>query len=76
MTIAKMTSKGQITVPKAVRERLGLEPGDELEFVDEGEQLVIRRHDEDSRFARYRGILAHLKGQDPDELVAEMRGEP
>jgi AbrB family looped-hinge helix DNA binding protein len=76
MTVAKMTSKGQITVPKAVRERLGLVPGDELEFVDEGEQLVIRRHDEDSRFARYRGFLKHLQGQDPDEMLSDMRGEP
>ena len=32
MATATMTSKGQITVPKEIRERLGLEQGDELRF--------------------------------------------
>lgn len=74
MTIAKVTSKGQITVPKAVRERLGLVPGDELEFMEDSGQMVIRRHEDDSRFRKYRGYLKHLQGQDPDVLVEEMRG--
>lgn len=33
MPLAKLTDKGQITVPKAVRQALGLHPGDKLEFV-------------------------------------------
>ena len=76
MTIAKVTSKGQITVPKAVRERLGLAPGDEIEFTEVGGQMVVRRHETGSRFEKYRGYLKHLKGQDPDALVEEMRGPP
>lgn len=32
MAKATMTSKGQVTIPKAVRERLGLRTGDRLEF--------------------------------------------
>ena len=32
MTIATLTSKGQTTVPREIRERLGLEPGDQLHF--------------------------------------------
>ena len=38
---ARLTSQGQITVPKAVRDALGARPGDELEFVPrDGEMLV------------------------------------
>jgi AbrB family looped-hinge helix DNA binding protein len=32
MAIATLTSKGQTTVPRDIRERLGLEPGDQLHF--------------------------------------------
>jgi antitoxin PrlF len=35
MPATKMTSKGQITLPKEVREKLGISPGDELEFIEE-----------------------------------------
>jgi antitoxin PrlF len=40
---AKMTSKGQVTVPKAVREALGLEVGDEVVFRVEGNHAVLAR---------------------------------
>jgi AbrB family looped-hinge helix DNA binding protein len=42
MPRSRITSKGQITVPKEVRERLGVTPGDELEFAYEGERLEVR----------------------------------
>lgn len=74
-TVAKMTTKGQITVPKPVRDHLGLVPGDELEFVEADGGFVIRLHAEHSRFAKYRGALGHLRGQDPDALVGELRGD-
>ena len=34
MASAKVTSKGQITIPICIREKLGLEPGDRIEFVE------------------------------------------
>ena len=40
---AKMTSKGQITVPKAVRDRLELEPGDQVLFRLQGDRAVLAR---------------------------------
>jgi AbrB family looped-hinge helix DNA binding protein len=32
MTTAKITSKGQVTIPKEIRDRLGVRPGDRLVF--------------------------------------------
>lgn len=40
---AKLTSKGQVTVPKAVREALGLKAGDEVLFRVEGDRAVLAR---------------------------------
>lgn len=38
MTSAVMTSKGQMTIPKAVRDRLRLKPGDRVDFVVESDR--------------------------------------
>ena len=40
---AKLTSKGQITVPKAVRDALGIKEGDEVVFRVEGDRAVLAR---------------------------------
>jgi AbrB family looped-hinge helix DNA binding protein len=40
---AKLTSKGQLTVPKAVRDALGLKEGDEVMFHVEGNRAVLAR---------------------------------
>ncbi len=41
MVRARVTAKGQITVPKEVRDRLGIERGDESEFHFEGNRLEV-----------------------------------
>ena len=40
---AKVSSKGQVTVPKAVREALGISEGDEVLFRVEGNRAVLAR---------------------------------
>lgn len=74
MTTAKITSKGQITIPKEVRDRLGLVAGDELEFVEEDGCYQILRHVEPSVFQRYRGFLKNQAGMTSDEIVRDLRG--
>ncbi|MEQ1737510.1 MAG: AbrB/MazE/SpoVT family DNA-binding domain-containing protein, partial [Rhodoglobus sp.] len=40
---ARMSSKGQVTVPKAVRDALGIAEGDEVVFRVEGNRAVLAR---------------------------------
>ena len=41
MAAATLTSKGQITLPKSVRERLGVEAGDRIEFIESEQGFVV-----------------------------------
>ena len=45
MTIAqsKLTAQGQISVPAAVRKKLGVGPGSTLEWQEEDDKIVVRR---------------------------------
>jgi AbrB family looped-hinge helix DNA binding protein len=71
---AKLTSKGQITIPKAVRDELGLRPGDEIEFVKDNGSFRLQRRVGPSPFHKWRGYLKELAGRSSDELVEELRG--
>lgn len=75
MAKTRVTSKGQVTVPKEVRERLGLRPGDELEFIEENGVYRLRKRVDPQVFKKYRGYLKELAGRDSDDLVREMRGQ-
>jgi AbrB family looped-hinge helix DNA binding protein len=41
MASATLTSKGQITLPKSVRDRLGIEAGDRLEFTESEQGFLV-----------------------------------
>jgi len=43
VVLAKLTSKGQATIPEAIRKRLKLAPGDRIAFAVEGDQVTLRR---------------------------------
>jgi len=55
-TIAKITSKGQITIPNEVRRALGVGAGDRLAFESRGGEVRVVPIRSESPFARYRGI--------------------
>ena len=37
----RVTEKGQVTIPKPIRDKLGIGPGSEVEFVDRGDNVVV-----------------------------------
>ena len=79
-----MTTKGQVTIPKNIRDRLGIVPGSEVEFLpaDDGVRLVavnenISREEAVRRFTeqldRMAGTL-DLGGMTTDEYMDWLRG--
>lgn len=72
-----VTSKGQVTIPKPVRDRLGIEPGSAVEFELAADgRVVLVKVDAGgpmSRFAALRGRAG--KGLSTDEIMALTRGE-
>lgn len=75
-----LTIKGQVTIPKHIRDELGLEPGSRLDFaVNRDGEVVLRRAEKSakaakSRFETMRG-KADVKWR-TDDLMALLRGEP
>jgi AbrB family looped-hinge helix DNA binding protein len=53
---ARITSKGQITVPHEIRKLLGVQPGDGLVFESDGTRTQVRPVRASSPFEKYRGI--------------------
>lgn len=43
LSAAKMSTKGQVVIPKRLREELGLKPGDPLAMAVNGDRLVLRK---------------------------------
>ena len=73
----KITSKGQVTIPKPVRDHLGIVPGSEVEFrLSADGSIVIEKADgtrQPSRFAKLVGIAG--PGLSTDEIMAITRGD-
>ena len=55
----RITSKGQVTIPAAIRQRAGLLPGSEVEFVVKGDVVILRRQKQGTRGT---GLVAGLRG--------------
>jgi antitoxin PrlF len=78
MNIATVNSKGQVTVPIEIRNRLGLKAGDRLAFIDEGGEIILRLdRDQKNPFAGYAGALRPMTGctEAINAWVANLRGD-
>ena len=73
----KVTSKGQVTIPQDLRDKAGIVPGSEVEFVLDGTRLYIRKTE---GRGRGEGLIAHMRGRGTvrmttDEILALTRGD-
>ena len=57
----RITSKGQVTIPKHFRQKMGFEPGVEVEFYAEGNTLKIVKKDLSS--TQGRNLVQQIKGK-------------
>jgi AbrB family looped-hinge helix DNA binding protein len=76
----RITSKGQVTIPVAIRERAGLLPGTEVDFEIDGEVVRIARAAALRGESRGRRLVRRLSGSatvkmTTDEIMALTRGE-
>jgi AbrB family looped-hinge helix DNA binding protein len=57
----RITSKGQVTIPKEVREKLGLQPGDEVGFREEGQAMILEKAQEPKEENKGLALARHLQ---------------
>lgn len=73
-----ITTKGQVTIPKEVRDFLGIGPGSKVAFVRANDGTIVLVPEggprPPSRFAKLRGHAG--TGLDTDTIMAMTRGEP
>lgn len=71
----RVTSKGQVTIPQHIREKLGIAPNSEVDFVEDGDRVYLLLKSSNhagKRFRTLRGI-ATVK-MTTDEIMAMTRG--
>lgn len=74
--MATVTRKGQITIPKDVRDALGLAPGSQVEFTIEAGRAILRRRVPAEAFDRWQGFLrGKLPFDSVDDMLDALRGE-
>lgn len=72
---ATVSSKGQVVLPREVRERLGVGKGDKIEFVMDDQGIHLRPHrEEENPFARWIGALPQGE-ETTEEFIRNTRHE-
>ena len=72
----RVTTKGQVTIPQEIREKLGITPASEIDFIEEKDRVYLVKRKAESiknrKFRKLRGI-ATVK-MTTDEIMALTRG--
>ena len=68
-----VSEKGQITIPKEIRDRLALNPGTVIEFTAEKGRLIGRKKEEADVFEKWRGRGKLPVGKNVDDYLNMVR---
>jgi antitoxin PrlF len=68
-----VSEKGQVTIPKPLRERLGIRPGEAVEFREDHGRLIVEKAPARDALDELYGVID--LGRGTDAFVAELRGE-
>lgn len=71
---AVVSEKGQVTIPKRLRDQLGIRAGQVLEFEEEEGRLLVRKAPGSTAVESVYGVLA--RNEATDDFVTALRGEP
>lgn len=75
--MTRMTAKGQVTIPKRLRDYLGLKPGSEVEFIVRNDGQVALETNEKRPKGRFDALRGTLDlGMTTDEFMRFLRGNP
>ena len=69
---ATVAERGQVTIPKPLREKLGIRPGTKLDFKDDRGKLVAVKVSDEVPVGRVFGCLG--KGMKTDAMIRSLRG--
>ncbi len=72
---AKVTSKGQITIPKKVRKGLSIQPGENISFEEKNGVFYIKKAMKKSPFDKWVGKIKARSSQSTDKIIDELRGK-
>jgi AbrB family looped-hinge helix DNA binding protein len=70
----RITSKGQITIPREIRNKFGFLPGMEVDIIAEGNKALIVKSRRENRFMNWLGRGKRRSKIEIDQMVEEIRG--
>ena len=68
----KLTSKGQVTIPRKIREHLQLTPSESVVFVIKGNHVIIQKEIKEDKIKKWFGSIS--LNTDVDRYLHELRG--
>jgi AbrB family looped-hinge helix DNA binding protein len=70
---AVLSEKGQVTIPKNIRDGMGLAPGTVLDFEEENGRIIVRKVVAENPIAAWRGRGRLPSGKSVEEYISTIR---